>query len=124
MFDVPPPFLSRVLDAYMVTWETFLAWPEKPVAFDFHDVEITTLLGKTWPSLRPQVGGRASTQNGKPEELQFRLTMGLRKTDGNGASRMSTIRCRRSSCNTRCSPQMTIVIGEVLFRDSFARLWY
>ena len=42
MFDVPPPFLSRGLDAYMVTWETFLAWPEKPVAFDFHDVEITT----------------------------------------------------------------------------------
>jgi ketosteroid isomerase-like protein len=121
MFDVPPPFLSRGLDAYMVTWETFLAWPEKPVAFDFHDVEITT--GKD-VAFATATGRWASTQNGKPEELQFRLTMGLRKIDGNGASCMSTIRCRRRSCRTRRSPQMTIVIGEVLFRDSFARLWY
>jgi ketosteroid isomerase-like protein len=41
MFDVPPPFLSRGLDAYMATWEAFLSWSEKPVAFDFHDVKIT-----------------------------------------------------------------------------------
>jgi ketosteroid isomerase-like protein len=41
MFDVPSPFLSRGLDAYMATWEAFLSWSEKPVAFDFHDVKIT-----------------------------------------------------------------------------------
>ena len=41
MFDVPPPFLSRELDAYVATWETFLTWSEKPVAFDLHDVKIT-----------------------------------------------------------------------------------
>jgi ketosteroid isomerase-like protein len=41
MFDVQPPLLSRGLDAYMATWETFLSWSEKPVAFDFHDVKIT-----------------------------------------------------------------------------------
>jgi ketosteroid isomerase-like protein len=41
MFDVPPPFLSRGLDAYMATWETFLSWSEKLVAFDFHDVKIS-----------------------------------------------------------------------------------
>jgi hypothetical protein len=41
MFDVPPPFLSRGLDAHMATWETFLAWSEKPVAFDFYDVKVT-----------------------------------------------------------------------------------
>jgi ketosteroid isomerase-like protein len=35
MFDVPPPFLSRGLDAYMATWETFFSAAEKPVAFDF-----------------------------------------------------------------------------------------
>src|ERR1700716_136298 len=41
MFDVPPPFLSRGLDAYMATWETFFSTAERPVAFDFHDIEIT-----------------------------------------------------------------------------------
>jgi hypothetical protein len=25
MFDVPPPFLSRGLDAYMATWGTFFS---------------------------------------------------------------------------------------------------
>src|SRR5580692_5359978 len=41
MFDVPPPFLSRGLDAYMATWETLFSAAEKPVAFDFHDVEVS-----------------------------------------------------------------------------------
>jgi hypothetical protein len=46
MFDVPPPLLSRGLDAYMATWERFLSWSEKPVAFDFHDVKITAGEGR------------------------------------------------------------------------------
>jgi ketosteroid isomerase-like protein len=33
MFDVPPPLLSQGLDSYMATWERFLSWSEKPVAF-------------------------------------------------------------------------------------------
>src|SRR5580698_5381766 len=41
MFDVPPPFLSRGLDAYMASWELFFSCAEKPVVFEFHDVEIT-----------------------------------------------------------------------------------
>lgn len=41
MFDVPPPFLSEGLDAYMATWEMLFSCSEKPVAFDFHDVKIT-----------------------------------------------------------------------------------
>jgi ketosteroid isomerase-like protein len=41
MFDVPPPLVSRGLDAYMASWDTFFTWAEKPVAFDFHDVKVT-----------------------------------------------------------------------------------
>src|SRR5277367_2775846 len=59
MFDVPPPFLSQGLDAYMATWERFLAWAEKPVAFDFHDVTVTA--GKDSPAVsacrRPPAAG-------------------------------------------------------------------
>jgi len=80
MFDVPPPFLSRGLDAYMATWETFLSCSEKPVAFDFHDVKITA--GKD-VAFATAIGRCASVdRNGKREDLEFRLTMGLRKMDG------------------------------------------
>jgi uncharacterized protein (TIGR02246 family) len=80
MFDVPPPFLSKGLDAYMETWETFWSCSDRPVIFDFYDVKITagndvafaTAIGQC-TSIGP---------NGKREPLEFRLTMGLRKIDG------------------------------------------
>jgi uncharacterized protein (TIGR02246 family) len=80
LFDVPPPFQSRGLDAYMATWETFFTSAEKPVAFNLSDVKITagndvafaTATGRC-VSIDPKVGR---------EELQFRLTIGLRKIDG------------------------------------------
>lgn len=80
MFDVPLPFLSQGLDAYMATWELFFSSVEKPVAFAFHDVRVTcgqdvafaTALGKC-------VNIDAKRQR---EPLEFRLTMGLRKIDG------------------------------------------
>ena len=80
MFDVPPPFLSRGLDAYMATWETFLSWAEKPVSFNFHDVRVTA--GKD-VAFATAIGRCAGVeQNGKREELEFRLTIGLQKFDG------------------------------------------
>jgi|SRR5277367_4055971 len=80
MFDVPPPFLSQGLDAYMATWDEFLASSEKPIVFDFYDVMVTagqdvafaTAIGKC-VSIDP---------NGQREALEFRLTMGFRKIDG------------------------------------------
>ena len=80
MFDVPPPFLSRGLDAYMATWETFLSWSEKPVAFDFHDVKITAGKDVAFAMARGQCAG--VDPNGKREVLEFRLTMCLRKFGG------------------------------------------
>jgi uncharacterized protein (TIGR02246 family) len=80
MFDVPPPFLSRGLDAYMATWETFFAHVEEPVAFDFHDVQITAGNDVAFATA---TGRCVNTDpNGKRENLEFRLTMGLRKVDG------------------------------------------
>jgi ketosteroid isomerase-like protein len=80
MFDVPPPFLSRGLDAYMATWETFFSSAEKPIAFGFHDVQITCGLEVAFATAT----GRCVNidANGKREPLEFRLTMGLRKMAG------------------------------------------
>lgn len=80
MFDVPPPLLARGLDAYMATWETFYASAEKPVAFDFRDIEVTAGDDVAFATA---IGDCVTiVSKGKREPLEFRLTMGLRKIDG------------------------------------------
>jgi uncharacterized protein (TIGR02246 family) len=80
MFDVPPPFLSRGLEDYMATWETFWSSSERPVAFAFRDVEVTC--GQD-VALATAIGQCVNIETGgKREPLEFRLTMGLRKIDG------------------------------------------
>ena len=79
MFDVPPPLLSRGLDAYMATWETFFSSSEKPVAFAFHEVQVTCGQDVAFATAVGQ--GVNIDANGNREPLEFRLTMGLRKID-------------------------------------------
>jgi uncharacterized protein (TIGR02246 family) len=77
MFDVPPPFSSRGIEAYMATWETFFGSAEKPVMFEFTDVEVTA---GTDVAFVTAVGHCVTTDKaGQREPLDFRLTMGLRK---------------------------------------------
>jgi uncharacterized protein (TIGR02246 family) len=80
MFDVPPPFLSRGLDAYMATWALFFSSVEKPVKFDFHDIEITAGEDVAFATAVGSCVNIDSKDNREP--LEFRLTMGLRKIDG------------------------------------------
>jgi ketosteroid isomerase-like protein len=79
MFDVPPPFSSRGIEAYMATWETFFASSEKPVTFQFTDIEITA---GSEVAFVTSVGHCVTTdKSGQREPLDFRLTMGLRKSE-------------------------------------------
>ncbi len=79
MFDVPPPFVSHGLDAYMATWDMFFKWQAKPVQFDLHDVAITA--GKD-VAFATAIGRCCDLSSGEPVKLEFRLTMGFRKFDG------------------------------------------
>jgi len=80
MFDVPPPFSSRGITAYMATWQTFFASSAKPVSFDFEDVEITAGDDVAFATA---IGHCINTErNGAKTNLKFRLTMGFRKHDG------------------------------------------
>src|SRR5437667_1320809 len=75
-----PPFLSRGIDAYMATWQTFFASSAKPVVFDFEDVEITAADDVAFATA---VGHCINIErNGEKTNLKFRLTMGFRKHDG------------------------------------------
>jgi uncharacterized protein (TIGR02246 family) len=80
MFDVPPPFQSRGLSAYMETWETFFSYAEKPVAFDFTEIEV---VAGPEVAFATAVGHCVTTDaQGRREPLDFRLTMGLQKKNG------------------------------------------
>jgi uncharacterized protein (TIGR02246 family) len=79
MFDVPPPFASRGLDAYMATWDGFFKWQAKPVKFDFHDIAVTAGLDVAFATA---TGRCCDLSSGEKVDLEFRLTMGFRKLDG------------------------------------------
>ncbi|HEY1630758.1 MAG TPA: nuclear transport factor 2 family protein [Rhizomicrobium sp.] len=80
MFDVPPPLVSRGIEAYMATWETFFRGAEKPVAFGFRDVAVTCGADVAFATA---IGDCVTiVAGGAREPLEFRLTMGLRKVDG------------------------------------------
>ncbi|HEY2823003.1 MAG TPA: nuclear transport factor 2 family protein [Candidatus Acidoferrum sp.] len=80
MFDVPPPFLSRGIDAYMATWKLFFSNVEKPVMFNFEDIEVTAGSEVAFATAKGKCVNIDRT--GKREPLDFRLTMGLRKIEG------------------------------------------
>jgi uncharacterized protein (TIGR02246 family) len=80
MFDVPPPFQSRGLEAYRKTWDAFFGWSDRQVAFDITDIEIVAGadVAFAFASVRCQTPG----PKGEVEPLEFRLTIGLKKIDG------------------------------------------
>jgi uncharacterized protein (TIGR02246 family) len=80
MFDVPPPFQSQGIDAYEKTWDQFFSWSSDPIPFDITEMSITAGSDVAFAVATMRCAG--PNADGKPEELAFRLTIGLRKIDG------------------------------------------
>jgi uncharacterized protein (TIGR02246 family) len=79
MFDVPPPFMSRGIDAYMASWDTFFAGTGRPVQFDLRDIAITA---GDEAAFATALGRCCDLSSGAPVQLDFRLTMGFKRQDG------------------------------------------
>lgn len=80
MFDVPPPFQSRGIEAYKKTWDLFFSCSGDPVVF-----EITAMTIFADSSVAFAITTMRCTEpgsQGERRDLQFRLTIGLRKIDG------------------------------------------
>jgi ketosteroid isomerase-like protein len=77
MFDVPPPFESRGIVAYEATWETFFRWAGTPVMFDVRRLEIVAGAEVAFAVALMRCNG--GEPGGPAGELDFRLTVGLRK---------------------------------------------
>lgn len=80
MFDVPPPVQSRGIEAYRETWDLFFSWSDDPVVFDIKDIDITAGTDVAFVAALMRCAG--TEKNGERIELEFRLTIGLRKIDG------------------------------------------
>lgn len=76
MFDVPPPSVVRGIEAYARTWRLFFSAQAAPVAFDILDLEIAAGSDVAFAVARMRCVDRDAG------ELEFRLTVGLRKIRG------------------------------------------
>lgn len=80
MFDVPPPFQLKGIEAYKESWDLFFSCNNDPVVFDVSEMNITAgadvaFVVATMRCTTPGAGGVR-------EGLEFRLTIGLRKIGG------------------------------------------
>jgi uncharacterized protein (TIGR02246 family) len=80
MFDVPFPLQSKGITEYKRTWEVFFTWTKDSRSFDFTELEITLSDTVAFCHAIGHCTGEDST--GLKENLTFRLTMGLKKIDG------------------------------------------
>jgi ketosteroid isomerase-like protein len=77
MFDVPPPIQSKGIEAYKQTWDFFYGWYQGNPAFDIREMNVTA--GNDVAFVTALMFCAGKTVNGDTSELDFRLTVGLRK---------------------------------------------
>lgn len=80
MFDVPPPFQSKGIEAYKKTWDLFFSCSGDPVVFDI--TAMTVFADKSVAFVITTMRCTTPGPQGEREELEFRLTIGLQKIDG------------------------------------------
>jgi ketosteroid isomerase-like protein len=77
MFDVPPPVQSKGIEAYKKTWDLFFSWSRDFGVFDIIEINITAGNDVAFVTALMRCAGVEA--NGDKIELEFRLTIGLRK---------------------------------------------
>jgi uncharacterized protein (TIGR02246 family) len=77
MFDVPPPLQSKGIEAYEKTWDLFFDASPNPPVFDIHEMTVTP--GDDVAFVVATMGCVVKEANGTSFDMDFRLTIGLRK---------------------------------------------
>ncbi|HWE46149.1 MAG TPA: SgcJ/EcaC family oxidoreductase [Caulobacteraceae bacterium] len=79
MFDVPPPFQHRGIDAYAASWDQFFKWSHDPLVFEIQTLDIVA--GEDVAVAVATMKCSGTEKDDKDIDLDFRLTVGLRKID-------------------------------------------
>jgi uncharacterized protein (TIGR02246 family) len=77
MFDVPPPLQSKGIDAYKKTWDVFFSWSKDSGIYDINEMNVAAGNDVAFVTALMRCAGTEA--NGEKVELEFRLTVGLRK---------------------------------------------
>jgi ketosteroid isomerase-like protein len=83
MFDLPPPLQCRGIKSYEQTWELFFRFHRPGAAFDLQELVVTAGQDVAFAHAIMRCGPNSSSNPEDKDGFLFRLTVGLRKIDGN-----------------------------------------
>ena len=82
MFDLPPPLQCKGLAAYEQTWDLFFRYHKTGTAFDIEELAVTAGQDVAFAVAIMRCGPCSSGNPADKDGFLFRLTVGLRKIDG------------------------------------------
>jgi ketosteroid isomerase-like protein len=82
MFDLPPPLQCSGIDAYEQTWGLLFRYHKIGSAFDFRELAVTAGEDVAFAVAIMWCGPGSSSNPVDKDGFLFRLTIGLRKVDG------------------------------------------
>ena len=82
MFDLPPPLQCKGIEAYEHTWGLLFRYHKLGTAFDIQELAVTAGQDVAFAVAIMRCGPNSSSNPADKEGFLFRLTVGLRKVDG------------------------------------------
>jgi ketosteroid isomerase-like protein len=82
MFDLPPPLQCKGIDAYDQTWDLMFRYHKPGTGFDFRELAVTAGADVAFAVAILWCGPDSSSTPKDSGGFLFRLTVGLRKVDG------------------------------------------
>lgn len=82
MFDLPPPLQCKGIAAYEETWGLLFRYHKPEVAFDFEELTVTAGQDVAFAVAVMRCGPNSSSNPAEKDGFLFRLTVGLRKLEG------------------------------------------
>lgn len=82
MFDLPPPLQCKGIAAYEETWGLLFRYHKPGVAFDFEELNVTAGQDVAFAVAIMRCGPNSSPNPADNAGFPFRLTVGLRKIEG------------------------------------------
>jgi ketosteroid isomerase-like protein len=82
MYDVPPPLECRGIEAYEETWGLMFRYHKPGAAFDIEELHVTAGEDVAFAHAIMRCGPDSSCNPKDKDGFQFRLTVGLKRIDG------------------------------------------
>lgn len=82
MFDLPPPLQCKGIEAYKETWGLMFRYHKPGAGFDIQELAVTAGQDVAFAVAIMRCGPDSSSNSADKDGFSFRLTVGLRKVEG------------------------------------------